>query len=412
MAAANSSSYKLLPSLWPQKSIYEILIEVSPTLGILKKDTSFYEKVRYIGVGVGTPQGTAPTFEQAKASKTASTAQEFAVTPVSYYGAFSVDGRLMRMAKGGNKAILVDPVKRESKNLIWQWKRDLSRYLFGNGGGSIGRITGTLTTVTALLSKASDRRAFQPNMLIQASSTDGTSGSLRSGEATVSSVGGTLDAPSVISTVAWATAITGCVTDDYLFRKGVFGNVVTGFDGWNPSHSGSPGALFGVTRTTNPYELAGIPVDGAALSHKQAIGRAARRVHEAGGKPDTYITSTANYESLSNELQSAGMLRYSQVPAQSIGKFHFGVKYDAIQVMGPAGPINVIADPDCPDAVSRMLTLDTWTLASTGELVSWIDGAGPGGLMMEDGADAGEGRLVGDYQLICEAPGWNARVAH
>jgi hypothetical protein len=79
--------------------------------------------------------------------------------------------------------------------------------------------------------------------------------------------------------------------------------------------------------------------------------------------------------------------------------------------MGPAGPIDCIADPDAPTGVGRMLQKDTWVLASMGELVHWINGANPSGQgMLEDASDAVEFRMVGDLDMYCEAPGWNCRV--
>ena len=123
MAAAQASTYKLLRDLWPQKAIYDELYRASPTLGILKKDTSFYESHRFIDVGYGAPQGVGPDFGIAKAAKTASKTAEFSIVAATYYGLFSLSGRLMRQSKG-DKAVIVKPLARESKNVITQWKRD------------------------------------------------------------------------------------------------------------------------------------------------------------------------------------------------------------------------------------------------------------------------------------------------
>lgn len=410
-APARSSDYKLLRELWPQKSIYEVLLNVSPTIGVIRKDTSFYEKKRYIGAGYSSPQGIGYTFGDAKEAKSASQAVEFAIEPKSLYGAFSLEGLLMRRAQS-DKAIIVDPLKRESKNLVHTWMREISRTLHGNGGGALGQISvvsGTDVTLTAF----GDTRAFEKNMLVQTSTTDGTSGSVNSGFVTISSVQRDRSTPKLIATANWTTGIAAAANNDYIFRKGGFGSAITGFAGWNPlwSTSSLPGSFKGADRDLDPERLAGICLDARTLSPRLAALRAARLVHEAGGKPDTYILSTEDFENLANELQSSGLLKYSQVPATSIGKFNFGIKYDAVQIMGPAGPIDCLADPDAPVGVGRMLQKDTWVLASMGELVHWIDGANPSGNgMLEDAADAVEFRMVGDLDLYCEAPGWNCRV--
>lgn len=410
---ARSSDYNLLRTLWPQKSIYEILLNLSPTIGIIRKDTTFYEATRQIGAGYSSPQGIGYSFPDAKEAKSASQSVEFSITPKSLYGAFSMEGLLMRRAES-DKAIIVDPMKRESKNLVHTWMREISRTIHGNGGGALGQITAAgPTTTVAPLTKYSDTRAFEKNMLVQLSATDGTSGSVLPGYVTVASVQRDETTPSVTASANWTTGIPSAGTSQYMFRRGGFGAAITGFAGWNPlwSTGSLPGTFKGANRDLDPLRLAGICLDARTLSPRLAALRAARLVHENGGKPDTYILSTEDYENLANELQSAGLLKYSSVPATSIGKFNFGIKYDAISIMGPAGPIDCIADPDAPVGIGRMLQKDTWVLASMGELVHWINGANPSGNgMLEDASDAVEFRMVGDLDLYCEAPGWNCRV--
>ncbi len=413
MAAAQSSTYKLLRDLWPQKAIYDELLKASPVLGIIKKDTSFYEPHRFIDVGYGAPQGVGPDFAIAKAGKTASKTKEFSITAVTMYGLFSLSGRLMRQSKG-DKAMIVKPLARESKNVITQFKRDLSRYLHGNGGGALAQITGTVTTATMSLVDTNTNRFIEQGATLQSSSTDGTSGAVNAGSVTVASVVRNLDGTSSITVdqASWRTGIPAVATADYVFRAGAFGAVLTGFEGWNPSADPGATSFFGVDRTADVQRLGGVRVACAGKSPREAALRSARILTDVGGTPDTYILSTTDWEALALELQSAGTLKYTQVPSSAIGKFNFGLTYEAIELTGPMGKIKVLCDPDATVGVGRMLSLDTWTLASTGELVSIIEGgAGPNGMMMEDASDAFESRLVGDFQLYCEAPGLNARVA-
>lgn len=410
-APARSSDYNLLRTLWPQKSIYEILLNISPTIGVIRKDTTFYEKQRQIGAGYSSPQGIGYSFPDAKEAKSASQSVEFTITPKSLYGAFSLEGLLMRRAES-DKAIIVDPMKRESKNLVHTWMREISRTIHGNGGGALGKVSAVSGT-DVTLTLHGDTRAFEKNMLVQSATTNGTSGTVNPGYVTVASVQRDRTTPKVIATANWAAGIPAIAANDFLFRRGGFGQAITGFDGWNPNWSPSslPGTFKGANRDLDPERLAGIVLDARKLSPRLAALRAARLVHEAGGKPDTYIVSTEDFENLANELQSAGLLKYSAVPASGIGKYNFGIKYDAVQIMGPAGPIDCLADPDAPVGVGRMLQKDTWVLASMGELVHWINGANPSGTgMLEDAADAVEFRMVGDLELYCEAPGWNCRV--
>ena len=420
-SGASASTYKLLRDLWPQKSIYEAVYQVDPLIGMIPKDTTFYEPTRHIDVGDGLPQGVGPDFTTAKAFKSASLADEFLIKPVTYYGLLSIEGRLMRMSKG-DKAVIVKPLARESKNVITQWKRDFSAYVHGNGGGALGQISAisgnTITvvngaTVTAGGVSGSRMRAFQRNMPIWTGSGDGTTGVLRTIVAAplvtqVDPVNGILYLSAPVASV-----LPDTVVGDYLFRAGVFGNVVAGFDAWIPVHNGNPGPLFGVTRNTEPYKLAGVAANyaGQGKSIREVCINHAALVYDNGGMPDTQLLNSQDWVNLQLELISAGALIQTTTTAASIGKYNFGMKYDAISLQGPSGEIKVYACPDAPQGKLRTLTLDTWTLASTGDLVSFIDGASPDNMMMEDQADSFEARLVGDYQMYTEAPNQNGSAS-
>jgi hypothetical protein len=185
-----------------------------------------------------------------------------------------------------------------------------------------------------------------------------------------------------------------------------------GFDAWCPEHTGSPGTFLSVTRNDNPEQLAGISLDLQTKSPRQRILRAAQEQADSGASDGrrVYLLNTTNWVDLFNELSAANMLVQTKAPSAPMGNIKFGVEYDAIKIVGPGGPIEVIADPWAPTNVERLLNLDTWTLASCGDLFHWDDDATPDDPMLEDGADAREVRAVGDHQLYCNDPWANVRV--
>ncbi len=247
MPAASIGVYKLIRNLWPREALIEQIYRADPLIGMMPKDTQFGEKIRYVTVGTSPPQGLGD-FGQAKQNKTPSTAEEFQVQLASYYGNFSIAGDLYRRYKfTGNKAILKDPMERESKGIVKQAKNDFSSFLHGNGGGALGRIASTsnLATQTITLDKAVDRRRLVKGMTLWAATTDGTTGAVLPGFAKVASVGGTPTAPTVtIEQASWQAAFPGLTTTSYLFRAGTIGvgaggsGVLYGFDAWCPSHTG------------------------------------------------------------------------------------------------------------------------------------------------------------------------------
>lgn len=418
MGAAVLSTYKLIRSLWPREAIIEQIYKASPLIGMIKKDTGFGEKIRYVTVGTSPPQGLG-SFQQAKANKSASTAEEFQVQLASYFGNFSIGGDLYRRYKfTGNKAVLKDPMERDSKGIMKQARNDFSSFVHGNGGGALGRIksTSTLSTQVITLDTGADRRRIVKGMTLWAATTDGTTGAPLVGQVTVASVGGTPTAPTVtINEASWAAAISGCTTTSYLFRAGAFGPTVCfyGLDAWLPSHTGSPAAFLNVTRTNAPEQLAGICLTATTKSPRQRIMQAAQLQADSGGSDGrlVYVMNTANWVDLFHELSSANALIQMKAPSAPIGSLKIGVDYEAISMKGPGGAIEIVADPFAPVAVERLLNLDTFTIASCGDFFHWDDDATPDDPMLEDGADAREIRSVGDHQLYCSDPWPNVRVA-
>lgn len=423
MAAAQMSVYKMIRNLWPREAIVEQIYKGSPLLGMIKKDTSFGEKIRYISVGTSPPQGIGAGYGQAKLNKTPSTAEEFQVQTTTYYGSFSIAGDLYRRYKyTGNKGLLVDPMGRDSKGLMRQIKNDLSSFIHGNGGGALGRIasTSTLASQTITLDTAADKRRIVKGMTLWASTGDGNSGSILSGQVTVASVGGTATAPTVtINEATWSGSISGLTTTSYLFRAGAVGTgaggdgILNGLDAWLPSHSGSPGTFLGVNRNNAPEQLAGNVISATTKSPRQRIMEASQVQADTGSSDGrlVYVMSTRQWVNLYNELSNANALVMMKSPSSPVGGLKVGVEYDAIKLVGAGGAIEVVADPWAPDNVERMLNLDTFTLASTGDLIHWDDDATPDSPMLEDAADAREVRAVGDMALYCNDPWSNVRVA-
>lgn len=423
MSGASISVYKLVRNIWPKEAIAEQICKGSPLLGMIPKDTQFAEKIRYVSVGTAPPQGIGGDYGTAKQNKTASTAEEFQVQTTPYYGAFSLLGDIYRRAKfTGNKALLVDPMGRESKNLMRQIKNDLSSFIHGNGGGALGRIASTsnIATQTITLDATADARRIVRGMTLVAATTDGTTGAQLIGQVTVASVGGTTTARTItINETSWQSAISGLTTTSYLFRAGSIGSgaggsgVIDGFDAWCPSHTGSPGTFKGVTRNNAAEQLAGICLVATTKSPRQRIMQASQLQADTGMTDGrlVYALSTRGWVNLYNELASANALQMTKAPSAPIGSFKVGVSYDAISIVGAGGPIEVVADPWMPDNVERLLNLDTWKLASCGDLIHWDDDATPDNPMLEDSADAREVRAVGDMAMYCDNPWANVRVS-
>lgn len=405
-----SNQTGLLKTIWSQKDIYEMVCKACPFLGMVPKDTSTHQLNWRTTVGYGLSQGLGSTYATARSNRAPSVQAEFALTAKPYYGSAVIDGRVVRRSKH-DVAFVLDTVKRESTNLLMQAQKDFSTFLQGNAGGSLGQVLSVSSNTITLL-YGQDLKNFSKGQVCTAATTDGTSGSQRSGTMVVVSKG-TYDNP----TVTFDTIVVGTAANDYIFRYGTFGATITGLGGWLPAHSGSPSALFGVTRTDDPYALAGVSLDGTSeTSVKGAVLKLARYMADSTGPlpgGQTVFMGTVLWESLAAELQGNSMFRLSKVPAAKVGSISVGVEYDAIEMVGPLGTMKIVASPYIPSGVIRILTLDRIKLKTSGPLFQWVDGARieNGQLKMENDDDAYEIRLISDGELDCgEAPGFHGII--
>lgn len=406
MAAAGIPAYKLFRTIWPRRTVLEAVFNNFPELAVLPKDGSFRDKYRMIAVGTAGPQGIGATYPGAKSNRRPSKAEEFKCSTSALYAVVSIEGDLIRRAKG-DEAILVEPIKRETSLIIRNWKLEVARAIHGNGGGSLARtsVTTDPLTRTIAVSRKRDMRFVWPGMRLQSAATDGTSGGVpNAGGVTVATVNrgaGTF----TIEEASVQVAIPGFVPGDFLFRDDLFGKVFPGLEAWNPEVAPAPGNPFReVDRAKDVDMLSGLRLDVRHLSPRAKAKALARAVYDNGGNPDLYILSTDDWADLEADLDSSGSLVRSQVPAAKIGKFDFGMAYNAIKITGPAGDIQVIASPNAPKGIGRMLTKDTWVLGYMDDLIRHI-GENP----VEDGSDSQEFRMLGDIDLYCEMPGHNAR---
>ena len=409
MSIASTPAYKLLPDLWSRDKIWEAILGQGAGLGILPKDTTFSEKKRYVPVGYGAPQGFGTTYGGAKFAKSPGQAVEWEITHKHFYGLFGTDGFLGRQSKyGQGKAVLVDPTVRDSKLLMNAGKRILSQGLYSNGGGALG-VSSAIAGQRITFSSARAIRGLERNMLLTSSTTDGTSGAENAGYVTVAAVGNE-DFPYVdVAEASVLAGIPGAIAGDYFFRRDTFGNMMSGFPAWLPAWtSGSlPGTFKGVPRNNFPERLAGTYLDCRTFSPRQALQQACIRSGGGEGEPTHYICSPNRWAALQTELLSANMMMMTKAPAAPVGKVNFGIEYDAMTYMGPRGKVMVLMDSECRDEDSWLIQADTWSLMSMSDLLHWEYEN-----RQEDGADAKEAMLVGDYELCCSNPFPNVRLRH
>lgn len=406
----------LVREIWPDEALMEEVIEEDPILGMCAKETDWGEDIRHHPLGWGASQGIGRTASDAKRLKGQAKQAEFQHGTREMFAFLSLEGKLLRTYEfTKKKALLVDPVTREGEAAIDRMRRKFSASIHGNGVGIIGKIksTSNVSTNTITLDDFNTLKNFEEDTAFQWEHTGATGGTVSTQEARVATIG-TEDSPTLTLDDAWSTKLPGIAAGDYLVYTGTYDNdFIYGLDAYLPFHTGATGAtpildFLTCVRSRNPGWLGGRCMVGTGMAVYQRIKKAARRLVDAGAKPDTYVLSTRNFEKL--EFEFDNKLQMQKFPAAPVGKYNLGVSYEGVVVQGPRGPIKVLPSMWMPDTVERCGELDTLTMGSIGPLVHWDMDNGPKDLRTEDGTDNRELRAVSDPGFLVKKPGAWMRV--
>lgn len=392
----------ILKTKYPTKKILAMSYVKDAFYGMVPKYNEFGGDQKNFVPKIGRPQGGSANFNTAQANKQGSTFKKFALTRVSDYFTASIKGETIESTKGDANA-LVEALGTEMDGAIEGCSESAAISLYRNGGGSRGRIasTSTIASATITLGTLADIVNFEVGMWVSAATTDGTSGSVMSGHVQISGVDRDLG---TLTTAGgnWSAQIPALTSTSFLFREGDFGAMLSGLDAWLPSSAPGATLFFGVDRTADVTRLGGIRFSGNGGPIDEVLVDAAARGAREKASIDTWFMNNLDYAPFVKLLGTKRVYNDVKATEPSVG-------YRAIELEGPKGTMRVLAAPFCQKGTAWGLQLDTWELASLGDLPK-ILGLDGNKFLREAGADAYEVR-VGYYgNLGCYAPGWNVRV--
>ena len=375
----------------------------NPLLALMPKYEQFGGENMPIPTQFGIANRRSATFGTGQALNTATSLARFVLTRVKDYSFASITGESIKATESNADAFLKYATL-EIDGAIQSLTRSLAVGLYGDGSGQIGTIgalsantTGTGRTIT--LTNTENVTNFEVGMVLRFA--DNNTSALDSDTFTVTAV----DRDTGILTGDIASGGNIAITNA-IFQSGDYVSAsdrlkVSGLEAWIPS--GTPGTLFGVTRTADRTRLAGVPFDGSSMPIEEALVSAASRLAREGGSPDHCFMDYTQFSNLEKALGS-------KVVYDKVSSDDADVGFQALSIIGPKGPIRVIADQNCTPNVAYLLQMDTWSLNSLGAAPHILDLDG-NRMLRESSADAYEVR-VGFYGNVgCTAPGYNSRVA-
>lgn len=402
----------------------DLVYKKNPLLALIPKDESpsgFAGKYIPVPLIFGTPQGRSATFSSAQGNQTAPQLASFFVYRVSNYQLVTITNELLEATKD-NAGAFIDEAKLNMDTAFRNISNDLALDLFSAGDGVRGTIaSGGITSGVITLATASDVVNFEVGMALVSFSISGTTYAQSTGNAigyviavnrqsgtvTVSATaGGSAGTPSNWSAASFpklgveGDVAFGALTTRTSFKK------VTGLQGWLPASAPSASESFwGVDRSVDSRMYGVLPQNTSSMTIEEALIEGASLVAREGGQPDMCFMNFTSYAALEKSLGSK--VQYVDVKHEEAD-----IAFAGIRVHAPYGPITVIPDRNCPAQTAFLLQMDTWKLRSLGKaphiLTYGLEGLE--GLRVGT-ADALEIRIGYYANLICNAPGWNCRIA-
>ncbi len=395
----------VLKTQYTQSKVNNLCYPESPVFAKIKKRTDFVGDSKVVAFQYGSPQGRAFDFATGLTNVNTSLYKKVTVTRARDYAFGQVSGEAVEAA-GTDAGALLNALKKEIDNAFYTAGRSIATQLFRNGGGARGQISASSNTGTAsiTLTNINDVVNFEVGMVLNTSTTDGTSGSKKSGTVTLTAVN--RDTGVLTASGNWTAGIATAAANDYIFQNGDFESTkqaLMGIAGWIPSTAPAPAeSFFGLDRSVDPTRLAGLRyTDNAGGQIEETLIKCAARLAREGASPDMAVLNPIDYGNLVVALGNKVVYdRMSASDAPDIG-------FETVKLMGAKGPINIVSDLNCPSGGGWMLTSKVWSFETL---------KGAPRILNLDGNDMRAAATSDSYifrigyygNLICEAPGWNA----
>jgi hypothetical protein len=392
-----------LKELYDGQVVENLVYADNPFLAMLKKNTDFGGKYKPIPIITGVSQGRSSTFSNAQGNQSPVQIESFLLTRASDYSIATIDNQTM-LASRTDKMAFLEGAKLVIDGAIRSITLSISSAIFRTGTGSIGQISGSVSSGVITLSNPNDVVQFEINQVLQANATDG--GTPRAALGYVVAVNRSSGTVTVSATAMGGAAgsPSGWTSGDYLLVQGDLNLKPKGLAGWLPATAPSSGDnFFGVDRSVDTTRLAGVRYNGSTQSIEEALIDASSLLAREGGKPNKCITNFASYSALEKALGAKVQYIDAKGPAN--------IAFRGILVNGANSQIEVFPDRNCQPQTAYLLQMDTWALECLGDapqILRYGDGLE---MLRVANADAGEVRVGAYYQLRTNAPGWNANVS-
>ena len=394
----------ILKNVWDEH-IADYFNDDQPFMGLVSHETNWDGLYRLETVTTGGMAGRSATFGDAKANKSPVSYLQMQVGVRDNFATWSVDHKLITLSRS-DRGALVRALTSQTEAAMDKLKASQNFMNWRNGGGCVGRCS-SISTTTGTLYDLNDIRNFDIGDVIEFAADNGVAaGGVCAASAIITGLNE--DTGVITFDVNIATQIPGISATPYLFHKGDYNKAFCGVPAYctieEPGASAdTPSTIWGMTRTAYPTLLAGSRFTGSGLLLIESIKKALATAHRRKIKTTHLFMPPEVFNDIEMSLQ--GQRRYVE---EKVG----GVGYNALVFSTQAGKsVKCYSDADIPKnstATTRYvfgLNLPEFKFSTAGEYPSWLNTVGGGGgkFMVEQNANATEGRLGGYGQLWTNA---------
>ncbi|MCP4948892.1 MAG: hypothetical protein GY923_15455 [Aestuariibacter sp.] len=381
--------------LYTTRTYQELMYEGRPLLGMMPKNTNFRGSMCEVHVDQGGSASRGHTFSSSQTYAATGRGSVFSVTRVQDFQSMYIDRQGWKASKGDDGAFF-DLKKREMNGALRNLADNAHMELFRDGSAIRG-IVGSESTTSLVLATPQDIKNFAIDMEVQVAAAGGSS--VRSGTATITAID--YENYTLTTDTNWTSQIASLVATDEIYQHGDIDAGISGVAAWIDS---SAGTLFGVTRTTDPYPLAGIWYTGTGMLYSVAIRKALHYASsfKSQGKKVGFVNPLV-FSELLDEI--GDKVRYNKMYAKGNGgKKIAHIDYDVITISSPFGDVEIVSDHQCQTNRIWLLCLEDWEFKTLGPFPDDLLDTGVTGALPVYNADSIELRRGWYGNAICHKP--------
>jgi hypothetical protein len=396
---------ELLKSIWDDE-VEDYQYEDEVLYGKIEKDTSWDGIYQIVTCKLGNGGGHSASFSKAKENKGTSTFAKMQIETADNFALWSVDNKLITLSRN-QRGALMKALTEATEGAQNKFKRRAVRQLWSTGGGSIAQIA-SISGAIATLVDPNDVRNFDIGDVCAYAPDDGYTATAGVYDQTRRVTTIDEDAGTVTFDTTLAT-ITGVGANTYVFIDGDYSVVMKGIPFYvtssAPGVNGIPTTKWGMTCTTWPTRLSGHRFVGDQNQVSEEVMNALTKAFRRNCKTSDVFFSPELFNEFAQGLESQRM----RPAEEKVGR----VGYTGIEVTSQSGKtVKCWGDPSVrksPNGNQMIygLNLDGWVLHSAEAYPQWLTADGEKKFMVEENANAKEGRVGGYAQAYTNALGDN-----